>query len=237
MTTLKENWKAFRDRVVQAATFWKASVQNQGITLSLRDASPRVRFSLLTGYEDDDARLCKAHLDSEDRVLELGSSIGFIALYCQKTLGIKKFAMVEANPALLPVMEENFKLNDMAMPAYLNIAVGGEDGEATFNVSQDYYASSIHNIDNIDNAITVAQRTIPSIISTLDFKPDVLIMDIEGAETMIPTEHLCLFDKIIVEFHRRFVGDAAIDSIIEALGMDGLKLVAEDGYSSVFVRV
>ncbi|VAW02948.1 hypothetical protein MNBD_ALPHA04-1403 [hydrothermal vent metagenome] len=237
MTTLKENWKHFRDIVVQTATFWKDSVQNQGIELSLRDASPRVRFSLLTGYEDDDARLCKAHLNSDDRVLELGSSIGFIALYCLKTLGIKDYAMVEANPALLPVMEENFRLNEVAMPAYLNVAAGGEDGEATFNVSHDYHASSIHNIDNLDNAVTVAQRTIPSIISTLDFTPNVLIMDIEGAETVIPTDHLCLFDKVIVEFHRRFVGDQAIDSIIDAMEMCGLKQIAEDGYSSVFIRV
>lgn len=235
--SVKEIWKMFRNAVVEKATFWKTTVDNEGIKLSLRHASARVRFSLLTGYEDDDARLCKAYLTPEDRVLELGSSIGFIALYCMKKIGISHYAMIEANPALQSVMEENFKLNQVQQPIFMNVAAGPNDGEIGLNVSQDYYASSLHNIENIENIVTVKQMTIPSIIQQLDFKPNVLIMDIEGAETIIPMEHYYLFDKIIVEFHRRFVGDEAIDKIVKGLEENGFKQMAQDRFSSMFTRI
>lgn len=235
--SVKEIWKMSRNAVVEKATFWKDVVDNQGIKLSLRDASARVRFSLLTGYEDDDARLCKAYLTSDDRVLELGSSIGFIALYCMKKIGITHYAMVEANPALQSVMEENFNLNDLAIPTYMNVAVGQNDAEIRLNISHDYYASSLHDIGNIKNIVQVKQLSIPSIIEQLDFQPNVLIMDIEGAETMIPIAHLCMFEKIIVEFHRRFVGDEAIDIIEQGLKENGYQRLAQDRFSSMFARI
>jgi hypothetical protein len=210
--TLKQRWKTFRDHIVAGATFWKQSANNQGIKLSLQDASPRVRFSLLTGYEVDDARLCRKYLTADDKVVELGSSVGFIALYCIKNLGITDFAMIEANPALHPIMMKNFALNAVTLPTYLNT------------------------IANTATALTVRQLSLPSIIAEIGFKPNVLIMDIEGAETRIPVAHLALFDKIIVEFHRRFVGDAAIDAIIAGLVAHGFKLMENDGFSSAFVK-
>ncbi|MGA8516325.1 MAG: FkbM family methyltransferase [Burkholderiaceae bacterium] len=234
--TLKQSWKTFRDLAVAGATFWKESASNQGIKLSLQGASPRVRFSLLTGYEVDDARLCRKYLKAGDKVVELGSSVGFIALYCIKNLGITDFAMIEANPALHPIMLKNFALNAATLPTYLNVAGGAEDGEVTFNVSVDYYASSLNAITNTETALTVRQLSLPSIIAEIGFKPNVLIMDIEGAETQIPIAHLALFDTIIVEFHRRFVGDAAIDAIIAGLVAHGFKLMENDGFSSAFVK-
>ena len=234
--TLKQSWKTFRDLVVAGSTFWKESANNQGIKLSLRGASPRVRFSLLTGYEVDDARLCRKYLTSQDNVLELGSAVGFVALYCIKKLGVTNFAMVEANPALLPIMQENFALNAVTMPTYLNVAAGAKDGEAIFNVSADYYASSLHTISNTATALTVRQLSLPSIIAEIGFRPNVLIMDIEGAETQIPIAHLALFDTIIVEFHRRFVGDAPIDAIISGLETQGFMLLENDGFSSAFAK-
>lgn len=236
MPTLKENWKNFRDHAVMGATLWKKYAVNAGIKLSLRDASPRVRFSLMTKYEMDDARLCQKYLNKEDRILELGSSIGFIALHCMKNIGIKDFAMVETNQALFPIMKENFELNEISMPCYLNIAAGHEDGTANFNISEDYYASSLTDINKIQNIITIKQQSIPSIISQLDFTPNTLIMDIEGAEVQIPIEHFCLFEKIIIEFHGRFVGYEAIEKIISQLLSNGYNQVDCDGYSTVFIR-
>ena len=231
-----EAWKNIRDYTVLAVTFPKTTVRNAGIMLSLRDASPRVRFALLTGYETDDARLCSKYLTSDDRVLELGSSIGFIALHCLKNVGIADFAMVEANSNLLPVMRENFALNDIGMPTYLNVAAAEQDGEMNFNVSRDYFASSLTNVSGAATPVAVKAQTIPSIIAQLPFGPNVLIMDIEGAEVSIPIEHLAPFDKIIVELHRRFVGDAAIDQLILRLAAAGFKQVESDGYSTVFLK-
>ena len=234
--TLKQLWKTVRDHTVFGLTFWKRSVTNSGIRLSLKAASPRVRFALLTGYEVEDVRLCERFLDRQDRVLELGSAVGFIALFCLKKIGIKDYAMVEANPHLFEVVRENFALNQMPVPQLLHLAAGPVDGDVTFNVSRDYFASTLLAHDPSTEPVAVQQRTIPSILAQLTFTPNVLIMDIEGGETQIPTAHLCLFDKIIVEFHARFVGEAAIERIVSALLSNGYALAATDNWSNVFIR-
>ncbi len=103
-------------------TYWltrsKTETVHMGIRLSLRKASKRVRYSLLKDYEREDAELCSALLSPGDQVLEVGSAIGFVALYCRKQLGISDIAMVEANPDLLDVLEENFRLNGLPPPRF-----------------------------------------------------------------------------------------------------------------------
>jgi FkbM family methyltransferase len=236
VNAIENAWKTVRDSVMFGATFWKKTASMKGVRLSLRGASPRVRFALMTNYEMEDARLCTRFLDRNDRVLELGSAIGFVALFCMKKIGIKQFAMVEANPHLFDTIEENFTLNGVRATALLNLAAGPVDGDVTFNVSRDYFASTLLDHGDATSAVSVRQCTIPSIIAQLPFTPNVLIMDIEGGETQIPIEHMCLFDKIIVEFHARFVGQPAIDRIIANLKANGFVQVGQDNWSSAFVR-
>lgn len=225
-----------RDRATQAATFWMKEVTNGGVRLTLRDASPRVRYALVTGYELEDARLARRVLEPGDRVLELGSAIGFLALYCRTQLGIEDYAMVEANPRLVALIEENFRLNGLPPPPLFNVAAGAEDGEVSFAINRDYWSSSTLARDNERDRVTVPQRTIPSLIAELPFTPNVLIIDIEGGEAAIPLEHWLLFDKIIGEFHERLVGEAAIARIEQALLAAGYVHAGSDGRSRAFVR-
>ncbi len=88
----------------------------------------------------------------------------------------------------------------------------------------------------IVDSITVDQRTIPTILASLQFRPNVLIMDIEGAEIDIPVAHFALFDKIIVEFHERFVGPEPVNRLIDALLAEGFERRGTLGYSSAFAR-
>jgi len=226
--------KKIRNDVLAIATFWKRYVTREGVKLSLRGASPRVRYSLFKNYEADDIRLCRVLLSRDDKVLELGSSIGFLAIYCMKNIGISNYASVEANPMLRDIMAENFKANNVPFPHYLNAAAGPVDGTVSFNVNKDYYSSSLKVEGDI--TIDVQQKTIPTIIDSLGFKPNALIMDIEGGEIDIPLNHLCLFDKIIAEFHGRMVGEDKIDAIIEGLENSGYRLIAQEGPSMAFMR-
>ncbi len=225
-----------RDRAVLGATFWRKTVTNGGIRLSLRGASPRMRTALQFGYELEDARLCSRFLEPSDRVLELGSSIGFLALYCLKRIGVAGYAMVEANPYLADTIAKNFALNGMTVPHLFNVAAGPEEGEVSFNVNRDFWSSSVLDRANAAQAVTVPQRTIPSLIADLPFAPNVLIMDIEGGETRIPLDHWTLFDKVIVEFHARMVGQDAIDRIVNHLKANGFVEAGEDRRSVAFVR-
>ena len=225
-----------RDQVTRAATFWMKEVNNGGVRLTLREASPRVRYGLVTGYELKDARLAHKVLARGDRVLELGSAVGFLALFCRKQLGIRDYAMVEANPRLIPLIEENFRLNGLRPRLLFNVVVGPEDGEASFGINRDYWSSSTVTRAHAAETLTLPQRSIPSLLAELPFKPNTLIIDIEGGEAAIPLDHWLLFDKIIGEFHERLVGEAAIERITDALLAAGYTLAGSDGRSRAYVR-
>jgi FkbM family methyltransferase len=227
--------KQLRDQAYALATFWKRSVMHQGVRLSLRGASARVRYRLGRDYELDDTQLCKALLRPGDRVLEVGSAVGFLALYCTKVLGIRDYATVEANPALAPIMAENFRLNGVALPVCINAAIGATSGITRFNVNRDYVSSSLAGQGG--TAIEVVQRTIPDILDALPFQPNVLIMDIEGAEVDLPLAHLCRFEKISAEFHGRWVGQERVDRLLEGLQQAGFRIVAREGWSLALTRV
>lgn len=228
--------KRIRNRLFALATFWKRYVSHEGVKLSLRGASPRVRYRLFRDYELDDVQLCRAVLRPGDKVIELGSAVGFLALYCMKYLGVREFAAVEANPALRDVMQENFRVNGVGFPTCINAAVGPVQGTVSFNISRDYFSSSLRQAANTVQSLQVPQRTIPDILASLPFRPNALIMDIEGAEVDLPVSHLCLFDKIVAEFHGRMVGEEKVDALIGSLLRAGYRIVERRGPSLALVR-
>ena len=234
--SLMETWKTVRDRAWYAATFWRTHETNAGVRLSIRGASPRVRFVMMKGYELEDARLCRQVLTPEDRVLELGSSVGFVALYCLGQIGVAKLAMVEANPDLPPRIAENFALNGVPLAPLVNVAVGPTDGETVLRLGSVHWRSSTHAGAGGERTITVPQRTIPSIVAGLDFTPNVLVMDIEGAEIHLPPEHFAPFEKIVMEVHPGFVGRAAVDQFCRSIEALGFRLLASDGDSRAYGR-
>lgn len=204
--------------------------------LSLRGASPRVRYRLFRDYELDDVQLCRAVLRAGDRVIELGSAVGFLALYCMKNLGVREFAAVEANPALRDVMQDNFRVNGVEFPTCINAAVGPVQGTVSFNISRDYFSSSVGQTAGTVQSLEVPKRTIPDILASLAFSPNALIMDIEGAEVDLPVEHLCLFDKIVAEFHGRKVGEEKVEALIQSLLREGYRIVERCGPSLALER-
>lgn len=224
------------DNLVLCATFWRKTVKLQGIRISMRDASPHMRTSLQYNYEAEDIRLCKKLFTPEDKILELGSSIGFLALYCLTQIKVEKFAMVEANPSLKSLIDENFALNGQLVPDFIQAAAGACDGTVTFNISRDSMSSSVLNRPNTCESITVPQMEIPSLVKKLSFTPNALIMDIEGAEAGIPLEHFAPFKKILAEFHPNLVGQERIDGLLNGLKQMGFQVVARDRRSVALSR-
>ncbi len=135
--------KRLRDQAHAFATFWRRSVIHQGVRLSLRGASVRVRYRLGRDYELDDVRLLRVLLRPGDRVLELGSAVGFLAVYCMKQLGIRDYAAVEANPRAQADHGRELQAHGIALPSYINAAAGPAAGTVRFNVCRDYVASSV----------------------------------------------------------------------------------------------
>lgn len=228
--------KTVRDQLVLIATRNRETTNQMGIELTLDNASPRTRYALVGRYEDTDAHLAAKILTSEDCVVEAGSACGFMALYCLKKIGVAEYAMIEANPSMNPVIDKNFRLNEVEKPTLLNCAVGPERGTVTFNVSDTYISSSLLSHPKNTRPIEVEMKPLPDIVESLPFSPTALIMDIEGAEKDVPIEHFALFDKIVIETHARHVGDAAIDSLLAGLEGAGFVEVGREGNSLALVK-
>jgi FkbM family methyltransferase len=225
-----------RDYAYMAATLLKHETSVEGIKLSLRQASPRMRYVMCRGYEIGDAHLAKLALTAEDSVLEAGTAIGFMALYCIKRIGVRNYWMVEANPALEQSIRENFALNDIAMPTLRIGAITGSDGPVRFGVNRNFWSSSTVKRQG-EHRITVEGRSIPSMLAEMPFNPTTLIMDIEGGEASIPHDHFLHFQKIIIETHPKLVGDSPIDALLSFLRASGFQQVGKEGGSYAFHRV
>lgn len=237
MMTLRSLTRDVRQYGLKAAVSRQKTVENDGVTLSLEGMSRRMRLVLLSGeYEREDTRLARRHLTAKSCVLELGASIGFVSLFCRKVLGVRDYALVEANPALIDQIHTNYALNSMTAPTIINAAAAGEDGRAQFQVRENFWASSLIPRANDLHTVEVEQLTIPSLIGRFDFTPDTLIMDIEGGEMFIPADHLARFDTIITELHPELIGEARVRELTEDLAHRGLREVEVDHRTHVFRR-
>lgn len=213
-----------RDGAVALATRHRRTVAVDGITLSLEGLSPRMRSVLLRGaYERPEADLVGRLLTPADGVIEAGSAIGFLALYCLKHVGVRDYHMVEANPDLPAVVARNFALNGLAPPGLTRAAVAAADGRLTFGIAPSFWASSALNPERKRRQVEVPARTLPSILAGLPFRPTTLIMDIEGTEAELPPGHFAPFAKIVLETHPRVVGEAATDAMLAALRAQGFR--------------
>src|SRR5262245_57697358 len=118
----RERLRSWRDTAFGVASYPIQETTIGGIRLSLRGLSPKMRYVILRGYEAEEAGLALRHISAEDKVIELGSSIGFMALTCMKRIGVRDYCMVEASPKMPPMIARNFGLNGIELPPLLNVA-------------------------------------------------------------------------------------------------------------------
>jgi FkbM family methyltransferase len=232
---MKERLRNLRDIAHYAATKSKETVNIEGVTLAFGDASPRMRYVMSRGYEKGDAELAARVLTEGDYVLEAGSAIGFMALYCLKVVGVRGVRMVEANPNLAPAIRDNFRRNGIAAPDIVQAAVSASDGSISFGVNANFWSSSILSRAN-ETRVEVPARTLPTLVAEMASKPTALVMDIEGAEVDIPIEHFTLFEKVVIETHRKLVGEAATAKLLAGLEAAGFRQVARMGGSYAYAK-
>ena len=225
--------------------YWKfvlpkiREVDLEGLRLDLSAMSLKVRNRILhVGYETQEARMCKCFLNSNDAVLELGGAIGFIALLCQKTLGIRNYTVVEANPRTLEVLKRNYQLNDLT-PLAWNLALAEADGSVELEVGSDFWENSIVASNNGDGrkTIDVPAMTFRQMIERVHHPINVLIIDVEGAEQFIDFAAIPdTINKIIIELHPKVLGPQRTHEIISHLLVKGFRVAQEEDGTFVFLR-
>ncbi|HZH96921.1 MAG TPA: FkbM family methyltransferase, partial [Flavisolibacter sp.] len=163
-------------------TKWK---KLNSIHLSINDKviSEKIFGNIVWGdYEIDENKILQQTFTSEDVLLELGTGIGFNAIYCAK-INNNKVLSYEGNPNLIPLIRRNMKKNnvDFDLKNEIVISKNFQQTSVSFNVVEDFWSSSSKQVNaNIICRVNVATTDINEIIKM--FKPSYLLVDIEGGE-------------------------------------------------------
>ena len=173
------------------------------------------------GYEAVEAELVDAVLRPGDRVLEIGTGIGFVSILCAQRAGAGRVTSYEANPALEATIRANYALNGVT-PDLRMKAVTVEGDPIRFYADDNILSSSLIDRNLAATGITVDSDAMAEVMA--EIAPDVIVMDVEGAETgLLPAADLSGVRAMIVEVHPHIVGAEAIAAMDADLARQGLR--------------
>ena len=213
------------------------SVTLDGCTFSLkRIPHGRMKLGLLMGtYEQPERTAVLKRLDPGLPVVELGGCIGVVACITNKILKNPSLhVVVEANPNLVPILEENRICNHCEFEV-VNAALAYNQRDVTFYLSTDFRGGSIQH-QKRGMPVSVGTTCLRDIVGKRGFGKFSLICDIEGFESDLvlnEADILAKADTVILETHPQLVGETRIGLMLNTLKELGFRHVDED--SSVLV--
>jgi FkbM family methyltransferase len=189
-----------------------------------QDIPKHVSQMLVRGdYELPERRAVSQLLRKDDRVLEVGSCIGFVAMTAARIVGAKNVLSFEPNPAAAKVARENFALNGLNVEL-INAAVGVTDGTLDLLVSADSWLGASGRRQFEGRNVATPMRSISGVVAS--FKPSVLVIDVEGMEEELLTAcPLADVRALVVEVHPDVIEADGIARLGDHLRQCGFALV------------
>lgn len=163
-----------------------------------------------------------------DRVLELGAGLGIITALAARAAGpTGRVRAYEANLSLLPDTQAFFSANEVTNVDLVHAVLVPETDPAprTLHIAESFVESSLLGVEgrNPQGSTTVPAQSLAYVLA--EFRPDVLICDIEGAEAeLLPALPPSTLRAAVVELHPDRLTPAQIQSIHDAMAAQGLHL-------------
>lgn len=207
------------------------------IQLDLSDLSPKVRNRILhVGYEDAEREICRTLLTASDSVLEIGGGIGFVGLYCQKKLGIRRYFTAEADPSTFSILKKNYALNGVEAIAW-NVALGRDNGWVTMNTEGDFWEHRVSSASSAIGTARVESITLPTLMQKIACDLTTLIIDIEGGEKDIDFNALpASVTKLVIEIHPEILGEQGTKRVFTNIREQGFRAALCKESTFGFVR-
>lgn len=196
--------------------------------------SDELAYYLAVGdYEQHDLSLLAGLVRPGDRVLNLGGGVGVVAAW-SATLSRAPVAVVDARADLLDIIADTLSLNGVEGSCrHAAVHDGVPDGTSlAFTVSPALLFSSLDATDGVP--VEVPSVTLSTLLGL--HRPDVLIVDIEGAE-----RHMALRDwphrprVILMEIHTPSLGTRALCDVLTRLTAAGYRVTDVGWHTWVFV--
>jgi FkbM family methyltransferase len=157
-------------------------------------------------------------LKSGDRVLEAGGGVGLVTMHIARQVGAENVLTFEAIPTAASAIVQNGKLNGMDLRVVPK-ALSDREGAMKMQIDGSFIGTSAHD-RGFPNEIEVQTADVAEVVT--EFAPNVLVIDIEGAEIeVIGRCPLDGFDRIMMETHPKIVGKNAIAAMNTRLVNNG----------------
>lgn len=198
------------------------------IPLDGKIISPLVEKALRTeSYETPEVTGLQKFIQKHDRVLELGSGIGFISTFLAKVLDVSHVTCVEANPHLCEFISCVHAANSVSTAEVRNVLTLSnvveppENFEIPFYVTNPFWSSSMTPPSKgVYDTISVPVVRLSEIIAQVE--PSVIVCDIEGGEVDLFEEvDLRGVRYIYMELHTRKYGGAGVVKVFESMHRHG----------------
>ena len=169
-------------------------------------------------YEHKEAQQIKRIIQPGDRILEVGGGIGFISTLCSKNPHTEAIRVFEANPQLLPYIDEVHALNKVSNAETVNAVLinGTRPGALEFYVRQHFWASSLSpEPGGYLKSVSVPTRSFSHEVE--NFRPSLIICDIEGGELdLFMNANLTGVSRVYMEVHQKVIGKRGMKTLFDA---------------------
>ena len=184
-------------------------------------------------YEAEEAGMVRDFLRPGTNVIELGGCFGVVSALIRRTIGPDAHhIIVEANPALIPILSRNAMQNsNPARTEVINAAVDYSGSQSvSFSIGQNSHMSRVG--EGSKRTVTVPALRLSEIAERIAGEPYALVCDIEGAElALVEAEAgaLSRVDLIILETHPKSYPKNRADSdrflaILESVGFRSVRV-------------
>lgn len=187
-------------------------------------------------HEMEERSLVGRWLPADVPVLELGGGLGVVSCLANRKLNDpSQHIVVEANPAMIPVLERNRDLNKCKF-RIVNKAIGYAGDSVELNLDDEFVGSSLTGTGA--KIVTIATTNITELIG--EFNQVGIVCDIEGTEAeIIKLELPRLGERVryfMAEMHPAVLGKDVVNSLLNDLVSLGFALKEQHGDSVFYGR-
>lgn len=222
-------------------TLFEKTYKVDGLDLVIPFDMTNIRFRgqfPINFYEKQERRYLKQFLPKNATVLELGACLGVVSCITNRLLEHpERHVVVEANPNVIPVIEENKARNQCGF--HIEHCIVSNNPVNTFFIGKNILTSS--NRRQSTEKITVAGKKVADLEQKYGLNFDVLMMDIEGGELDFLRENrekLSELNTIFVEIHEHpdILSAADVAECANILATAGFERVVDDTNFWILVR-
>ena len=223
---MKYLFRELRWRLRRRLILKKGFVELNGIKIPIcnKILSPLILDSMQNGsYERKEALELNRVIHAVDRVMEIGVGVGYISSLILKNPLVDAYIGYEANPNLLPWINRLYSINGVSGDVYNEVLANNWDSpDIDFYLRDHFWESSLLPEPRAYRE-TVKVSVANFNESICDFKPSLIVCDIEGGELEL-FRHADLkgVQKIYMEVHQGVLGR---DGMLELFN-----IMAEKGF-------